>query len=180
MAGDQGAHVVLKRKFKKRAELISIIVAVAENGVIGDKNRLLWYIAEDLRRFKRITTGHPVVMGRKTWESLGRPLPGRENVVVTRQELSLDGARTVHSLAEAYALFPPEEEVFVIGGAQIYAEALPAADRFYLTRVQRAYEGDTRFPEWDASEWRLVESESFACGERYEYPFAFETYERRQ
>ena len=128
--------------------MISIIVAVAENGVIGDNNRLLWHISEDLRRFKRITTGHPVVMGRKTWESLGRPLPGRENVVVTRRELSFDGARTVHSLDEAYALFPPEEEVFVIGGAQIYGEALPAADRFYLTRVHRAYEGDTRFPEW--------------------------------
>ena len=111
--------------------MISIIVAVAENGVIGDNNRLLWHISEDLRRFKRITTGHPVVMGRKTWESLGRPLPGRENVVVTRRELSFDGARTVHSLDEAYALFPPEEEVFVIGGAQIYGEALPAADRFY-------------------------------------------------
>ena len=107
--------------------MISIIVAVAENGVIGDNNRLLWHISEDLRRFKRITTGHPVVMGRKTWESLGRPLPGRENVVVTRRELSFDGARTVHSLDEAYALFPPEEEVFVIGGAQIYGEALPAA-----------------------------------------------------
>ena len=117
--------------------MISIIVAVAENGVIGNQNRLLWHIAEDLRRFRHITTGHPVVMGRKTWESLGRPLPGRENVVVTRQELSLDGARTVHSLAEAYSLFPPEEEVFIIGGAQIYAEALPVADRFYLTRASR-------------------------------------------
>ena len=143
--------------------MISIIVAVAENGVIGDNNRLLWHISEDLRRFKRITTGHPVVMGRKTWESLGRPLPGRENVVVTRRELSFDGARTVHSLDEAYALFPPEEEVFVIGGAQIYGEALPAADRFYLTRVHRAYEGDTRFPEWDAAEWRLVGSRSPAA-----------------
>ncbi len=160
--------------------MISIIVAVAENGVIGNQNRLLWHIAEDLRRFRHITTGHPVVMGRKTWESLGRPLPGRENVVVTRQELSLDGARTVHSLAEAYALFPPEEEVFIIGGAQIYAEALPVADRFYLTRVHRSYEGDTRFPEWDAAAWRLTESESFPCGERYEYPFTFETYERRR
>ena len=160
--------------------MISIIVAVAENGVIGDNNRLLWHISEDLRRFKRITTGHPVVMGRKTWESLGRPLPGRENVVVTRRELSFDGARTVHSLDEAYALFPPEEEVFVIGGAQIYGEALPAADRFYLTRVHRAYEGDTRFPEWDAAEWRLVGSESFPCGERYEYTFTLETYERKR
>jgi len=160
--------------------LLSIIAAVAENGVIGDKNRLLWHISEDLRRFKCITMGHPVVMGRRTWESLGRPLPGRENVVVTRQERSFDGARTVHSLAEARALFAPGEEVFVIGGAQIYAEALPAAGRLYLTRVHRAYEGDTRFPAWDAAAWRLVESEPHPCGERYEWPFTFETYERKR
>ena len=94
--------------------MVSIIVAVAENGVIGDKNTLLWHISEDLRNFKRVTSGHPVVMGRKTWESLGRPLPGRENVVVTRQkDLSIEGVRTVHSLEEAYALFPADEEIFL-------------------------------------------------------------------
>ena len=161
--------------------MISIIVAVKpKTASSGDNNRLLWHISEDLRRFKRITTGHPVVMGRKTWSRWAGRCRGGKNVVVTRRELSFDGARTVHSLDEAYALFPPEEEVFVIGGAQIYGEALPAADRFYLTRVHRAYEGDTRFPEWDAAEWRLVGSESFPCGERYEYPFTFETYERKR
>ena len=160
--------------------MVSIIVAVAENGVIGDKNALLWHISEDLKYFKSVTSGHPVVMGRKTYESLGRPLPNRTNVVVPRQEMEIPGCRVAHSLEEAVALFPAEEEVFVIGGAQIYGEALPAADRFYLTRVHRAYEGDTRFPEWDAAEWRLVGSESFPCGERYEYPFTFETYERKR
>ena len=160
--------------------MISLIVAVAENGVIGDRNALLWHISEDLRHFKAVTTGHPVVMGRKTWESLGRPLPNRTNVVITRQNIEIPGCTVVHSLEEAVALFPADEEVFVIGGAQIYGEALPAADRFYLTRVHRAYEGDTRFPEWDAAEWRLVGSESFPCGERYEYPFTFETYERKR
>ena len=160
--------------------MISLIVAVAENGVIGDKNALLWHISEDLRHFKAVTTGHPVVMGRKTWESLGRPLPNRTNVVVTRQKAAIPGCTVVHSLEEAVALFPKDEEVFVIGGAQIYGEALPAADRFYLTRVHRAYEGDTLFPEWNADEWQLVESESFPCGERYDYPFTFETYERRR
>ena len=119
-------------------------------------------------------------MGRKTWESLGRPLPGRANVVISRQELSLDGAQTAHSLDEACALFSADEELFVIGGAQIYREALPVADRFYLTRVHRAYAGDTLFPEWNPDEWRLVESESFPCGERYEWPFTFETYERKR
>ena len=160
--------------------MISLIVAVAENGVIGDRNALLWHISEDLRHFKAVTTGHPVVMGRKTWESLGRPLPNRTNVVITRQNIEIPGCTVVHSLEEAVALFPADEEVFVIGGAQIYGGALPAADRFYLTRVHRAYEGDTRFPEWDAAEWRLVGSESFPCGERYEYPFTFETYERKR
>ncbi len=158
--------------------MISIIVAVAENGVIGDRNMLLWHISEDLRRFKRLTTGHPVVMGRKTCESLGRPLPNRRNVVITRSEIQIAGCEVVHSLDEALALFPADEEVFVIGGAQIYAEALPIADRLYLTRVHCNYEGDTRFPDWNPAEWRLVASERFEHGTEYPYPFTFETYER--
>ena len=110
--------------------MTSIIVAVAENGVIGDRNTLLWHISEDLKHFKAsedlkhfkaLTTGHPVVMGRKTFESLGRPLPNRTNVVISRQQIELPGCRVVHSLDEALALFPEDEEVFVIGGAQIYA-----------------------------------------------------------
>lgn len=159
--------------------MISIIVAVAENGVIGDRNALLWHISEDLKHFKALTTGHAVVMGRKTYESLGRPLPNRTNVVITRQQIDIPGCTVVHSLEEALALFSADEEVFVIGGAQIYTEALPLVRRFYLTRVLRAYEGDTRFPAWDEREWRLVESESFPCGKDYPYPFAFETWERR-
>ena len=159
--------------------MVSIIVAVAENGVIGDKNTLLWHISEDLKHFKAVTTGHPVIMGRKTYESLGRPLPNRTNVVITRQQVEIPGCRVVHSLGEAVALFPGDDEVFVIGGAQIYAQALPLADRFYLTRVFRAYEGDTRFPAWDESEWRLAASEAFPCGASYPWPFVFETWERR-
>lgn len=159
--------------------MISIIVAVAENGVIGDKNALLWHISEDLKHFKAVTTGHPVVMGRKTFESLGRPLPGRTNVVVTRQEMAIPDCEVVHSLAGALALFPDGEEVFVIGGAQIYAQALPLADRLYLTRVGHAYEGDTRFPAWDEAEWRLESSEAFPCGAKYPWPFVFERYVRR-
>lgn len=158
---------------------LSLIVAVAENGVIGDKNALLWHISEDLKHFKSITTGHPIVMGRRTYESLGRPLPNRTNVVITRQGLEIPGCTVVHSLQEAVGLFPAEEEVFVIGGAQIYAEALPLARRFYLTRVFHAYEGDTRFPAWDERDWRLVESESFPHGKDFPHPFAFETWERR-
>ena len=160
--------------------LCSVIVAIAENGVIGGDNRLLWHIGEDLRRFKALTSGHPVIMGRRTWESLGRPLPNRTNVVITRQPLVLDGCTVVHSLAEALALFRDEEEVFIIGGAQIYAEAMPLADRFYLTRVGHAYEGDTRFPAWNEADWQLVASEAFSRGAEYPYPFVFETYERRK
>lgn len=158
--------------------MISIIVAVAQNGVIGDKNSLLWHISEDMRFFKRTTSGHPVIMGRKTYESLGRPLPNRTNVVISRTLGELDGCTVVRSLEEAIALFPTEEEVFVIGGAQIYALALDIADRFYLTRVGHDYEGDTSFPTWNESEWRLISREAYEQGEKYPHPFAFEIYER--
>lgn len=159
--------------------MISVIVAVAENGTIGDKNTLLWHITEDMKHFRQLTTGHPVVMGRKTYDSLGRPLPNRRNVVISRQDLQLEGCEVVHSLEEALALFTAEEEVFVIGGAQIYAEAMPLADRFYLTVVEHAYEGDTVFPQWDCAAWELVEAERFEQGVNYPYPFRFETYERK-
>lgn len=159
--------------------MISIIAAVAENGVIGDKNQLLWHISEDLKHFKAVTSGHPVIMGRKTYESLGRPLPNRTNVIITRQEIGIEGCRVVHSLEEALALFPADEELFIIGGAEIYALALPLAERFYLTRVRHTYAGDTRFPEWNPAEWRLVAREERSCGEKYPYPFAFETYLRQ-
>lgn len=158
--------------------MISIIVAVAANGVIGDNNSLLWHISEDLRNFKRITSGHPVIMGRKTFESLGRPLPHRTNVVVSRTATAIEGCRVAASLDEAMAMFPADEETFIIGGAQIYAQALDVADKIYITRVERDYEGDTSFPEWDATRWRLVSREEFACGEKYPYPFAFEEYVR--
>lgn len=160
--------------------MISIIVAVAQNGVIGDKNSLLWHISEDLKHFKAHTSGHPVIMGRKTYESLGRPLPNRQNVVITRQHgLEIAGCTVVHSLDEALALFSADEEVFVIGGAQIYAQALPLANRFLLTRVEHPYEGDTRFPDWDASQWELISSSRHEHGEKYPHPFIFEEYRRK-
>lgn len=158
--------------------MINIIVAVAEGGVIGGDNRLLWHISEDLRHFKAITSGHPVVMGRKTFESLGRPLPNRENVVITRSDIEIEGCRVVHSLEEALSLYKPQDQVFIIGGAQIYGEAMPLADRFYLTRVEHSYEGDTLYPEWDESEWECVSRERMERGEKYEYPFVFEEYRR--
>lgn len=161
--------------------MISIIVAVAENGTIGDKNALLWHISEDLKHFKAHTSGHPVIMGRKTFESLGRPLPNRHNVVISRQaDLTIEGCTVVHSLDEALALFPHEEELFIIGGAQIYAQALPLAERLILTRVHHPYAGDTSFPAWDPSAWELVKSEHHEHGERYPHPFTMEEYRRKK
>lgn len=160
--------------------MLTIIAAVAENGVIGDKNQLLWHISEDLKFFKAQTSGHPVIMGRKTYESLGRPLPNRRNVVISRQEgLEIAGCEVVHSLEEALRLFSPADEPFIIGGAQIYAQALPLADRMLLTRVHHAYEGDTRFPEWDAAAWERVSEEYHERGEKYPHPFTFECYQKR-
>ena len=153
--------------------MVSIIVAIAENGVIGDKNTLLWNIKEDMRRFRTTTTGHPVVMGRKTFESIGRPLPKRTNVVITRGDNEFEGCHVAHSLEEAVAMFPADEEVFIIGGAQIYKQALPLADKLYLTIVHRAYDGDTSFPEIDYSEWHEVAREEFERGEEYDGAFTF-------
>ena len=158
--------------------MVSIIVAIAENGVIGDKNALLWNIKEDMRRFRTTTTGHPVIMGRKTFESIGRPLPKRTNVVITRGDTTFEGCKVAHSLEEAIAMFPAEEEVFIIGGAQIYTQAMALADKLYLTIVHRNYEGDTSFPEINYSEWREVARERFERGEEYDGAFTFIDLER--
>ena len=160
--------------------MVTIIVAIAQNGTIGDKNSLLWHIKEDMRFFRTTTSGHAVVMGRKTFESLGsRPLPKRTNIVITRADRVFEGALTAHSLEEAIRLAEGDEEIFIIGGAQIYREALRIADRMYITRVMHDYEGDTSFPDIDLSEWELVAEEKHDRGEEYEYPFAFLTYERK-
>lgn len=160
--------------------MVSIIVAIAQNGTIGDKNSLLWHIKEDMRFFRTTTSGHAVVMGRKTFESLGsRPLPKRTNIVITRADRQFEGAITAHSLEEAIAMAAGDEEIFIIGGAQIYTEALSVADRMYITHVERDYEGDTSFPAIDFDKWTLVASERYERGEEYEYPFEFRTYERK-
>lgn len=160
--------------------MISIIVAVAKNGVIGDKNSLLWHLREDMIHFRTTTSGHPVVMGRKTYDSIGRPLPKRTNVVITRDtNLAIEGCTMVHSLDEAVAMFDKSEEVFIIGGAQIYKQALPIADRIYLTVIDKEYEGDTSFPEIDYSAWNEISREEHSGGEEFEHPFAFITLERK-
>ena len=160
--------------------MISIIVAIAQNGTIGDKNALLWHIKEDMRFFRTTTSGHPVIMGRKTFESLGsKPLPKRKNIVITRSDVEFEGAFVAHSLEEAIAMADDDAEVFIMGGAQIYAQALAIADRMYITRVERDYEGDTSFPEVDYSKWKLVAEERYERGEDYDSPFSFLTYDRK-
>ncbi|MCC8061718.1 MAG: dihydrofolate reductase [Rikenellaceae bacterium] len=162
---------------------LSIIVAVAENGVIGCAGRMPWHISEDLRRFKRITTGHPVVMGRKTFESLGcKPLPGRANIVVSRNpgfEVP-EGVELVPSLEEVIRRFgDAAEEVFVIGGGEIYRQAMPMADKLYLTRILAEPEGDTYFPEIKPGEWRMVWCEAHPASAEGDIPaFEFTDYIR--
>ena len=160
--------------------MISIIVAIAQNGTIGDKNSLLWHIKEDMRFFRTTTSGHPVIMGRKTFESLGsKPLPKRKNIVITRSDVEFEGVFTAHSLEEAISMAEGDEEIFIMGGAQIYAQSLDIADRMYITHVERDYEGDTSFPEIDYSKWTLVKEERFERGEEYESPFAFLVYDKK-
>lgn len=162
---------------------ISILVAVAENGVIGRAGRLPWRLAGDLQRFKRLTMGHTIVMGRKTWESIARPLPGRHMVVVSRQPnycVDVTGVEMAGSLAAALekAKASGDDEAFVVGGAELYRLALAIADRLYLTRVQACVDGDTHFPDFDQSEWRLVESFRRDASEKDEYPYRCEVFHR--
>lgn len=159
-----------------------MIVAAAENGVIGRDGALPWRLPDDLKRFKQLTLGHPIIMGRKTWESIGRPLPGRLNIVVTRQQAyAADGCRVVASLQEALAVAREAGtgQAFVIGGADLYTLALPLADCIHLTRVQAAVEGDTHLPAIPWSEFDQVEAEPHAADERHEYAFVFEIWRRR-
>ena len=137
------------------APAIYLVAAVAANGIIGASGKLPWHLPEDLKHFKRLTMGHPVIMGRRTWESLGRPLPGRENIVVTRSAgYVAPGAAVASSLDAAIALCAGESVAFVIGGTELFQAALPLARGLVLTEIQRDYEGDTRFPAYDRSQWR--------------------------
>ncbi len=161
---------------------ITCIVAMAENRVIGRDGDLPWRLPADLKRFKRVTMGHTLVMGRKTWESIGRPLPGRTSVVLTKQvdyEVP-EGVRVAASMDEALAGSAGEDEVFVIGGASVYAEALPRADRLVLTLVRTTSEGDVRFPDLEERDWEIVGEEDRPADERNPHDLCFRTYERAQ
>ena len=159
---------------------LTLIVARARNGVIGRDGALPWRLPEDLAHFKRTTMGHPIVMGRKTWESIGRPLPGRRSIVVSRQPgFEATGAEVAESLDAALALCAGAEEVFVIGGAQLYAEALPRADRLIVTEIDADFEGDTHFPATDPALWREAAREHQPPTDARPFGFDFVTYLRR-
>jgi dihydrofolate reductase len=162
------------------APLVSLIVAMAHNGVIGRDNTLPWRLSEDLKRFKASTMGKPILMGRKTFESIGRALPGRLNLVLTREHAwSAPGVIAVHSVSEALARAAHATELVVIGGAEIYRLVLPLAERIYLTHVHADVPGDTFFPAFDAAQWVDVAREAYPADERNAYPVTFVTLERR-
>ena len=159
---------------------ITLIVARARNGVIGRDGKLPWRLPEDLAFFKRTTTGHPIVMGRRTWESIGRPLPGRRSIVVTRQaSFAAAGAEVAANLDEALRLCAGSEEVFVIGGAQLYAEALPRAGRLIVTEIDADFEGDTHWPAPDPAQWREAAREHLPPTAERHFALDFVTYLRR-
>ena len=154
--------------------LVSLIVATDDRGGIGRDGRMPWHLPEDLQRFKRITMGKPIVMGRKTWESIGRPLPGRQNIVISRQAgLDTPGAMVVGSLPDALRAAGDVPEVCIIGGAEIYRLALPLAREIHLTRVHGLVDADTFFPLLDAVEWEEIGREDRPTDERHAYPYSF-------
>ncbi len=151
---------------------LTLIAAVAQNGVIGDHNAMPWRLPEDLQRFKARTLGHPVIMGRKTFASLGRPLPGRSNIVITRdRSFQAAGCIVVDSLAAALDACAGAEQAFVIGGAEIYALALPVAEQLEITEIRRDFQGDTRFPALDSTVWQEVGRESHVGANGLSYDF---------
>ena len=158
---------------------VSIVVAASSNGVIGKNGGLTWHLSEDLKRFKAITMGKPIVMGRLTHESIGRPLPGRQNIVITRQPgYVAEGCDVVSSPADALRAAGDVREVMVIGGGDIYRQFLRLADRVYLTRVQADVEGDTHFPDLDPEDWEVVERQDFPRNAEREYGFSALVMER--
>jgi dihydrofolate reductase len=160
---------------------VALIAAAAENGIIGRDNQLPWHLPDEFRHFKQTTEGHHVIMGRRTWESRGKPLPRRVNIVVTsRTDYSAPGAIIVGSLAEALRVAEAagESEAFVIGGTLLYAEALATADRLYLTRVHASFEGDAVFPSYDESLWREVDRREHSVDDRHPFAFSIRTLDR--
>jgi len=159
--------------------ILSLIAALGKNRVIGDHNTLPWHLPADLKRFKELTAGHTVIMGRKTYESIGRPLPKRRNIIITRQaDLKIPGCEIADSLENAIKLVADEKEVFIIGGAQIFERSLPLATKIYFTRVHADVPGDTFFSGLNPNQWQKVSEEKHLKDEKNIYDYTFEMWER--
>ena len=160
--------------------MIILIAAAAENNALGKDNQLLWHLPDDFKRFKQVTTGHHIVMGRKTFESFPKPLPNRTHVIISRQQYDApEGCIVVDSLEKAIAACPENEDIFIIGGGEIYKLAMPVADKIDLTRVHTTKDADTFFPEIDTEDWQLVSSEFHPKDDRHAYDFSFEQFIRK-
>jgi dihydrofolate reductase len=158
---------------------INIVVAIAANNAIGKNNKLLWHLPKDLKHFKELTTGHTVIMGRKTYDSVGKPLPNRRNIVVTRQNIDIPGCEVVNSLEAALQLGAQEKQLDIIGGAEIYRQAMSLTNYIYLTIVHQHFDGDTYFPEINYDEWLEISREDHEPDEKNNLPYSFITLKRR-
>ncbi len=160
--------------------MISIIAAMGKNRELGLEGKLPWHLPDDFKRFKNLTTGHAVIMGRKTFESIGKPLPQRKNIIITRDAAyAAPGCVVVHSMEEAFKAAADDTETFVVGGAEIYKLALPYAHKMYLTLVDAAPQADAYFPEFDKSEWTVAQEEPHPSDEKHQYPFVFTVFVRK-
>lgn len=160
--------------------MITLIAAIADNNAIGAKNSLLWHLPNDFKRFKQITTGHHIIMGRKTFESFPKPLPNRIHVVISRQnDFSPEGCIVVSNLEAALSTCPKNEPLFVIGGGEIYNQFIDKADFLDITRVHQEFEGDTFFPKIDMNQWELTSEIHNSKDEKHQYNYSFQTYARK-
>jgi dihydrofolate reductase len=162
--------------------IISFVVAASENNVIGKDNKLLWTLPNDMKFFKNTTWGMPVIMGRKTYDSLGKPLEGRSNIVITRQKIEIPGVKVVNNLDQALAAAAETDakESFIIGGGQVFAEAMPRANKIYITRVHTVIEGDTQFPVIDELQWQLISNLDFPADAKHKYAYSFQLWQRKK
>ncbi|MBW2962146.1 dihydrofolate reductase [Mesonia aestuariivivens] len=161
--------------------MLTIIAAAAENNALGKDNDLVWHLPDDFKRFKKLTTGHYIIMGRKTYESFPKPLPNRTHVVITRQlDYEDKNCLVVHNLEEALALASKDEQPFIIGGGEIYKLSLPQVDKIELTRVHGEFEADAYFPELDLNDWQLVNEEFHEKDDKHNYAFTYFTYQRKK
>jgi dihydrofolate reductase len=159
--------------------IISLVAAAAENNIIGKENALPWRLPADLKFFKNLTMGHSIIMGRKTFQSVGKALPGRKNIIITRDNsFSAEDCIVLGSLSEAFQVCKDEDEIFVVGGAEIYHQSMEFADKIYLTRVHALFAGDTYFPDIHEDEWRVLSKEEHRADEKNIYPYSFIQYLR--